>query len=119
MKSTILVVGDDEAIRKLLREGLGEDYNIIETDEGYGGLSEIVIGEQKIDLIITDLQMHGCDGIEFLRNLPEGIPFIIVSGFLHLLKFQEALKGLHPAAVFEKPFRIHALREAIQNALAP
>ena len=117
MKPTILVVDDDEDVRKMLQEALAEEYDLVMAGEGFQGLSEVMVGEQKIDLVITDLKMPGLNGIEFVKNLPEGIPFIIISGFLHLLKFREPLKGLHPVAVLEKPFRMHALRDAIHQAL--
>ena len=117
MKPTILIVDDDEPIRKLLQEALAKEYNLVMAGEGFQGLSEIMVGEQKIDLVITDLKMPGLNGIEFAKNLPEGVPFIIISGFLNLMKFQEPLKGLLPFAVFDKPFRMHALREAIHLAL--
>ena len=117
MKPTILVVDDDEDVRKLLQEALANDYDIVLAGEGFEGLSEVMVGEKNIDLIITDLHMPGLDGIEFVKGLPEGIPFIIISGFLNLLKFREAMKGLHPVAVFEKPFRIHALLQAVHGAL--
>ena len=117
MKPTILIVDDDEKIRDFLTEALGEEYSIVPAGEGHEGLSEVMVGDQNIDLVITDLKMPGLNGIEFAKSLPEGIPFIVMSGFLHLLKFREALKELHPAAVFEKPFRMHALREAVRRAL--
>ena len=117
MKPTILVVDDDEGVRKLLRDALVEDYRIVEALEGYDGLSEVMIGTQKIDLIITDLKMPGLGGVKFIENIPEDIPVIIVSAFLHLPEFQGALGHLHPAAVFEKPFHINALHEAVGRAL--
>ena len=117
MKPTILIVDDDEAVRNLLTEALAQEYDIVLAGDGFQGLSEIMMGEQSVDLVITDLKMPGLNGIEFAKSLPEGIPFIVMSGFLHLLKFREALKELHPAAVFEKPFRMHALREAVRRAL--
>ena len=117
MKPTILIVDDEDSIRELLRETLARDYNVIEASEGAEGLSKLIEGKQKIDLIITDLRMPGLDGIEFIESFPEDIPFIIISGFLHLMKFREPLKEFHPAAVFEKPFRIPALLQAVQRAL--
>jgi len=117
MKPTILVVDDEQEIRKLLQDALAEAYTIVTAEEGFHGLSEVMVGEQNIDLVITDLQMPGLDGVEFIKGLPEGMPFIIISGFLNLLKFREALKELYPVAVFEKPFRMHALLQAIHRAL--
>lgn len=117
-KPTILVVDDDGEIRRLLLDAFGRDYTIVEAANGLFGLSEIASGEQKIDLIITDLKMPEVDGVEFIRNLPEGIPYIVISAYLQTSQFHGSLKGLEPVAVLSKPFKISTLREAIQRGLA-
>ena len=116
-KPTVLVVDDDVNIRTMLRRMLTEDCDVVEADDGYNGLSRILYGEQAIDLIVTDLKMPGLNGVKFIEKLPEDIPVIVISGFLHLPEFQEALGHLHPAAVFEKPFHLPDLRQAIHRAL--
>ena len=118
MKSTILVVDDDGGIRKLLQDSLGADYHILEADDGDRGLSEILVGEQDIDLVITDLNMPRTDGVEFIENMPQGIPFIIISAYLQIAEYRNALDNLNPVAILEKPFRISALRDAVHQALA-
>ena len=55
MKPTILIVDDDEKIRDFLTEALGEEYSIVPAGEGHEGLSEVMVGDQNIDLVITDL----------------------------------------------------------------
>ena len=115
MKSTILIVEDNEDIRKFLQEALVEDYDIVIAGEGYAGLAEVMVGRQDIDLIITDLQMPGLNGVELIENLPRDIPVIVISAFLDHPKFRDSLQHLHPAAVIEKPFRISELRQAIQQ----
>ena len=117
MKPRILIVDDDIDVRTLLREALSGDYEIIEATDGIFGLAEVMVGEQHIDLIVTDLKMPEVNGIEFIENLPEGIPTIVISAYLQSEEFQEALGRLHPAAVLEKPFQISALREAVQQVL--
>ena len=113
MKCTILVVDDDGGIRKMLQDSLGADYRILEADDGHHGLSEVLVGEQGVDLVITDLNMPRTNGIEFIENLPQGIPFIVISAYLRTPEFRNALDNLNPAAILEKPFRISALRDAV------
>ena len=117
MKHTILIVDDEEDMRKVLQDALVEDYHVVEAGDGHYGLSEVLVGERNIDLVITDLKMPGSDGIELIENLPEETPVIVMSGYLSTPEFQDALKHFHPAAVFEKPFQISALFQAIHRAL--
>ena len=117
MKPTVLIVDDEEDMRKVLQDALAKDYHVVEAGDGHYGLSEVMVGGQNIDLVITDLKMPGCDGIEFIEDLPEETPVIIISGYLSTPEFQDGLKRLHPVAVFKKPFNVFALREAIHQAL--
>lgn len=118
MKPTILVVDNEEGIRKMLQAALAREYNLITAGDGFHGLSEVMVGEQRIDLVIADLKMPGLDGIEFIEELPEPIPFIVISGYLQLPEFRQRLERLHPVAVFKKPFHLAKLRKVIQQALA-
>ena len=95
MKPTILVVDDDKDVRYLLKTTLSDEYNVVEA------------GDEKIDLIVTDLKMPGSDRIELIQNLPSDIPFIVIFAYLHLPEFSTALDRLEPAAVFRKPFNPH------------
>ena len=117
MKPTILIVDDEGDVRTVLEEALARDYTVVGPDSGFDGLSEVMVGGEKIDLVITDLNMPGLNGVELIENLPEGIPVIIISGFLHLPKFRNEVERLHSVAVLEKPVPLEELREAIQKAL--
>ena len=116
-KPTIMVVDDDPSVTRMLGKALAEDHNVVVASDGFDGLSEVMVGSEKIDLVITDLKMPGLDGIELIENLPEDLPVIVISGYLLLPKFREALKHLHPVAVFEKPLHLDELREAIRKGL--
>ena len=117
MKSSILIVDDDPEVREMLCAALDPHYNILEADNGMSGLSEVLLSEQHIDLIITDLRMPRKDGIEFVEELPTAIPFLVISGFINDTEFAERLKKLNPAAVLEKPFRLAALKETVSSCL--
>ncbi|MGE7759406.1 response regulator transcription factor [Peribacillus sp. NPDC097895] len=67
---TILVVDDEERIRRLLKMYLErEDYIIDEAENGEEALSKAI--ENDYDLILLDIMMPGKDGIEVCRELRE------------------------------------------------
>ena len=117
MRRTILIVDDEESLRDVLRENLASDYDVVEAGNGYYGLSEVMVGSRQIDLVIADLNMPELNGIELIENLPRGTPVIIISGYLHLPKFGDAVSRLKPVAVLAKPFELSELRVAIDQAL--
>ena len=116
-KPRILVVDDNNELRQLLQRALEKDYEVLEASDGFQALSQILKQKQEYDLIITDLNMPNVDGITMVEHLPAEIPTIIISAFLKKPEFQEALGRIKPIGVFQKPFPIAKLREAIKKAL--
>ena len=78
----ILVIDDNAAIRELLRLVLEEEgYEVIEAANGAEGLQRYQA--TPTDLVITDLQMPGMDGLELLMALRRMVPtpaLIAISG---------------------------------------
>jgi two-component system, OmpR family, KDP operon response regulator KdpE len=67
-KASILIVDDEEQIRRLLREALEEaGYAVRETESGRVALGEIAL--QAPDLVILDLGLPDTPGTEVLRAL--------------------------------------------------
>ena len=98
----ILIVDDDEAIVAMLQDFLSHGYDVIVARGGYQGLAEVMVGEHKVDLVITDLNMPGLDGIELMENLPEDVPVIAISGYLDTPRFRRDMAQVKPAAVLRK-----------------
>lgn len=64
----ILVVDDSYATRQIERSILElENYIVVTARDGIDGLKKL--GENDIDLIITDINMPGMDGLNFVKNL--------------------------------------------------
>ncbi len=81
-KKSILVVEDEDAIRRLLKDVLSERYNVFEAGTG----TDAIWMMQKVqpDLVISDVLMPDMDGLTLcakVKNTPETchIPFIILS----------------------------------------
>lgn len=89
-KLNILVIDDEEEVRKLVVEMLNEflqlPLSVLEAEDGQEALGKI--RNQKFHLIITDLKMPKLDGQGMFKSLPYiEIPFIpdfimILSGYL-------------------------------------
>lgn len=64
----ILVVDDDEVIRRLLRSYLTQSgYEVVEAEDGEKAIERI--GQERFDLIICDVMMPHKDGWEVVREV--------------------------------------------------
>lgn len=93
----ILIVDDEQFIRKgilsILSRNLTEGITCIEASNGEEAL--IRAREQSPHLIITDISMPGCDGLEFIGRLREenkNTPIVILSGYDNFEYAQKAIR---------------------------
>jgi two-component system, OmpR family, response regulator len=109
----ILAIDDNAAIRELLRIVLeGEGYEVIEAADGAEGLQRYQAA--PTDLVITDLQMPGMDGLELLMALQRLVPtpvLMAISGDRDALT-QARRFTQH---TFEKPLPLEQVLAAVRN----
>lgn len=78
----ILIIDDEPAIRDLLVEVFRDaGFEVAWAESGIDGVR--LCGEQKPDLVVTDMLMPGKDGVETileLRRSAPGLPVIAISG---------------------------------------
>jgi len=77
------------------------------------------VSRHPIDLVLSDLNLPGMNGIEFikaLRRIGSSVPAVIISGFLDE-QTEEMVKAEGFAAVFRKPVDIRELRIAIERII--
>jgi DNA-binding response OmpR family regulator len=111
----LLVVDDDDAIRRLIRLELCEIYEVIDSGEPQQGLALAL--EHKPNAILLDLRMPNYSGYELLQTFTafshtQKIPVIIVSGEGGA-QTKEHCKQLGAYAYFEKPIDFDALRACL------
>ena len=69
----ILVVDDDQSVRLLLRAVLERrGYSVVEAENGKEGLQ--ALSGEPTDVVITDIQMPGMDGLEMILELRGTLP---------------------------------------------
>jgi two-component system, OmpR family, KDP operon response regulator KdpE len=76
----VLIIDDEEAIRRFLRVALnGQSYKVIEAATGKDGIA--VTAAQKPDVILLDLGLPDIDGLEVIKLLRQSTqtPIIILS----------------------------------------
>ena len=77
----VLVVEDDQGIRRIIKHNLvRESFTVFEAEDGVEGLA--VAQDSNPDLVILDVEMPKMDGIDFCLRLREfsTIPVIFLSG---------------------------------------
>jgi len=117
----VLVVDDDEALRRLMRVELSDTYEIIDSGEPEQGLALAL--EHKPDAILLDLRMPKYSGFELLQTYTnfshtQMIPVIIVSGEGGG-QTKEHCKELGAAGYFEKPIDFEELRTCLRHIVRP
>lgn len=78
----VLVIDDDHLVRLLVHEALhGAGHAVRTAGDGRQGLT--LLAREPFDLLITDVLMPGCDGLEIIqqaRRLRPGMPIVAMSG---------------------------------------
>lgn len=118
----ILIVDDQQAICTMVRALFADrkDYSFA---EAYNGIeAQDLVHKESFDLVITDVIMPDCDGIELvmaLRRERPNLKVIVISGggrvraehYLHLAE------KLGAARAFEKPLDPAEFRTAVEELL--
>ena len=113
---TILLVDDQESVRKCIRTCLQQaGYPVIEAGSGSEALSLFHQYETHIALVVSDVQMpemSGVDLAERLLRLRPGLPILFVSGHCGTLP-----QKMRDFSFLPKPFRIEELICGVEHAL--
>jgi len=108
------LVDDEETIRYVLREALVSDgYNVDIAADAFQALDHFKL--KKYDLVITDVKMHGMDGIQLIREVKKSDPrlkVIIITAYGSLETVKEAAK-LGVVDMIGKPFKIREIKDVI------
>ena len=115
--STILLVDDDDAVRKLLSFPLTRDgYDVVQAADGEEALSRF--GEQPVDLVVLDIMLPRIDGLEVCRQLRarSSVPIIMLTARDDEL---DKVVGLELGAddYITKPFSIREFRSRVRALL--
>jgi signal transduction histidine kinase/CheY-like chemotaxis protein len=119
-EGTILVVEDDDAVRRMTREFLKiSGYTVLEARSGADAIQFMERREQPIDLVLTDVLMPGMKGrelVERLSKLRAGIKVLYMSAYTEDAAINIGV--LSPGTAFiEKPFSPDDLANKVREVM--
>jgi two-component system cell cycle sensor histidine kinase/response regulator CckA len=118
---TILLVEDEQAVRRLVRDMLvRHGYRVVEAENGRQALQLFQAHQHEIALLLTDVvmpEMNGRDLARHLRACRPDLKVLYMSGYTGDAMSESA--GIEPGAVFiQKPFTPRTLLRRVREALA-
>jgi len=117
VSSQILVVDDEEAVRRGIAQVLGRRQLTVATAASAHEALEI-LNQRPFAIILLDIKLPEVDGIEFLRLLRKDFPeteIIMITGYPTIQDAVECIK-LGAMDYLVKPFRIDELEAVVEKA---
>jgi two-component system chemotaxis response regulator CheY len=121
MASTILVVDDSLTVRKFVSVSLSmEGFTVLTACDGMDALEKLPA--QKVDLVITDLNMPNMDGFELIKSLRENptyteIPVVILTSLSDAVSKERGRElGVH--SFLQKPFSLEKIRYEVSKYIS-
>ena len=120
MSKKILVVDDSTSLRQVVAIALkGAGYEVIQAEHGQDALDKL--GTEKVNLIISDVNMPVMDGITFVaeaKKLPQHkfTPVIMLTNESEAAK-KEAGKAAGAKAWVVKPFKPEQMLSAVSKLI--
>lgn len=117
---TILVVDDEEQVRRMLVRGLAlGDYRVLEAAGAQEAIATLQHEAGRVQLVVTDVAMPDMSGVELanrLSTLWPRLPFIFVSGHPYEVVAREQEMIAH-GRFLQKPFKVDTLLAVVRKAL--
>jgi two-component system cell cycle sensor histidine kinase/response regulator CckA len=116
----ILLVDDEESIRRLLSRMLEAAYDVEVAPDGDAALRLLREPDAHYDLLISDLNMPGMDGLTLIREaqrLVTPLPAIVITGYSSESSAIDAL-NLGVTGYLTKPFGTTQVLAAAAKALS-
>jgi len=116
-KPTILIIDDEEQIRSLLVDLLGDNYHC--SDAGSAEEALAALSHDTFDLVISDIDMGGMSGLELVPHVHSLSPdtvVVMISGN-HDIEF--AIRALRVGAFdyISKPIDLRHVEASVERAL--
>jgi len=116
----ILLAEDEAATRDMVQRALALDgHEVIVTQDGAEALEKLHAAAGRVDLLITDVQMPGLDGVALVEKALAAAPklrVVLMSGFADELGRAAHLKA-KISRIISKPFTLEQIRAAAKAAL--
>ncbi len=124
MNKTVLIVDDSATVRVAVKMALKNDYEIIDAKNGKDGLEKLekfYAGGNRLNLIITDINMPIMGGLEFIKEVKKNRSAKFVPILVLTTESQDSMKseGKRAGATgwLVKPFKPEQLLEVAKKVI--
>jgi len=118
-KGIILIVDDEEFVRRALARALREGpYEVLEAEDAKSALQ--LLREKEVDVVISDLKMPGINGLSLLRIIKDHYPDVIRIMLTGFGDMDTAIKATNEAEIFRfftKPWDRKELLNGLSQAM--
>lgn len=117
MEQKIMIVDDEENVRRMVAEAFSGVYTVITTADGAEAVK--LIESERPALVFLDIRMPGLSGLEVLKTVKEkgsGAIIWMLTGEEDLETASTALQ-LGAAGYLTKPFEVARLRQIAASAI--
>ena len=120
-RKKILIADDSEMNREILAEILGEDYEILEVENGAEAVAELQRNNAEIAMLLLDYVMPEMDGFEVLQVMKrkhwiEEIPVIMISAETSMTYIEQAYE-LGVTDFITRPFDAMVVQRRVANTM--
>lgn len=119
-RARILVVDDESEVRDVVAEILKNQGHTVAMAENGARAVETIAEQPEFDLVILDMRLPDCSGVDVLRSCRAAhpdIPVILCSGYERVTVMQEVLAEFDDVPFLSKPFLPKQLLSAVDEAL--
>ncbi|MDE6477887.1 MAG: response regulator transcription factor [Alphaproteobacteria bacterium] len=120
MNKTILIIDDDDMLRRTLARGLRADgFDVITAASAEDGAD--ILDKIMVDAVVLDRMMTGMDGLTFLKNMRAGGDATPVIMLTAMTGPENAIAGLAGGAddYLAKPFQLRELVLRLHRIIRP
>ncbi|MDB5106178.1 MAG: multi-sensor hybrid histidine kinase [Fibrobacteres bacterium] len=118
---TILLVDDERTIRELGSLILTKaGYEVLTAEDGLDGMMVFERAQDRISLVLTDIQMPKADGLALataVKNINPDVKIIFMSGYAATEKVAAAVVNWK-SSFLQKPFSLEKLKDSVNGVYA-
>jgi DNA-binding NtrC family response regulator len=118
MADRLLLVEDKAELRQMLKVALSKaGFQVTEAADGTEGVR--LLGTQPFSIILTDLKLPGCSGLDLLQKALEidpGVPVVVMTAYGSIEEAVRAMKG-GAYDFIQKPVDLEHLRLLLERAV--
>src|SRR5713226_5015957 len=117
-KPRILIIDDDEQIRRLLKDLLGVEYECVDVGSAEEALA--ILATRNFNLAISDISMGGISGLDIVPRILQRAPDTVVVMISGQATIDYAIEAMRAGAFdyITKPLDLRHVETAVGRALA-